>query len=153
MAADKRGYVMNTLSYISLALFAVAVAYYIIRLNAAETANVVTTWHSRHVGIIPVFPLTPFDQTVSVRAENLRNTFLECGNKNVEVVEYVFGLPVSKYGTASVTFDAFLRMSAVDYLQRCDAFIADKAKRDKSATAEFVAGQTFIVSNQNFLKP
>lgn len=131
-----------------------AAAYWVISNSRAEQANVVTAWHSRFVGVIPVFPLTPFDATVSLRAENLRNAFSECGNKNVEVVEYVFGLPINKDGTASVTFDAFLRMSATDYQQRCDAFILDKAKRDKQATAEHVAGQTFtLVSNQNFLKP
>jgi len=133
--------------------FVVAVSFWFSMQYKASQANIVTAWHSRFVGVVPVLPLSPFDMTVSVRAENLRNAFAECGNNNVEVIEYVFGLPISKDGTAALTFDAFLRMATVDYLQRVDAFIADKSRKDQKAAAQHIGGQSFtIVPNDIYLK-
>jgi len=142
-----------SVNHIFIVVAIIGILYWIIRYNAAGQANVITAWHSRFVGVVPVLPLSPFDVTVSVRAENLRNAFADCGNTNVEVVEYVFGLPIGKDGTAALTFDAFLRMATVDYLQRVDAFIADKAKRDQKAAAQHIGGQTFtIIPNDQYLK-
>jgi len=122
----------------------------------ADEANIRTAWYSRFVGVLPILPESPFDNTVAARTEIARQLFAEHGNTNVEVVPYFFGLPIGKDGTATLTFDAFLRMAAVDYLQRVDTFISDKAKKDQRAAATHIAGQTeFVitaVSNKDFLK-
>jgi len=125
-------------------------AYLIIK--AAE-ANIRTAWYSRFVGILPILPESPFDNTVAARTEIARQLFEQHGNTNVEVVPYFFGLPIGKDGTAALTFDAFLRMATVDYLQRVDAFIADKARKDQKAAAQHIGGQSFtIVPNDTYLK-
>jgi len=119
----------------------------------ADEANIKTAWYSRAVGVFPVFPESPFDNTVAARTEIARQLFDAHGNNNVEVVPYFFGLPIGKDGTAALTFDAFLRMATVDYLQRVDAFIADKAKKDQKAAAQHIGGQAFtIIPNDQYLK-
>jgi hypothetical protein len=142
-------------TFLIIAFFA-AVAFWVFFNYKADEANIKTAWYSRHVGVVPVLPESPFDNTVAARTEIARQLFEQHGNTNVEVVPYFFGLPIGKDGTAALTFDAFLRIAAVDYLQRCDAFIADKAKKDQKAAAQHIGGQTeFVitaVSNKDFLK-
>lgn len=119
----------------------------------ADDANIKTAWYSRFVGILPIMPESPFDNTVAARTEIARQLFEQHGNTNVEVVPYYFGLPIGRDGTAALTFDAFLRMATVDYLSRVDAFIADKAKKDQKAAAQHIGGQTFtIIPNDQYLK-
>jgi len=123
----------------------------------ADEANIRTAWYSRFVGVLPILPESPFDNTVAARTEIARQLFEQHGNTNAEVIPYYFGLPISKDGTAALTFDAFLRMATVDYLARCDAFIADKARKDQKAAAQHIGGQTAFtitpVTNKEFLKP
>lgn len=136
-----------------LAFLAAVILWAYLNLKADE-ANIRTAWYSRFVGVLPILPESPFDTTVQARADVARQLFEQHGNVNVEVVPYFYGLPIGKDGTASLTFDAFLRMAAVDYLARCDAFIADKAKKDSRAAAQHIGGQTFtIISNDQYLKP
>jgi len=142
---------MTTILIIAL-LAAVGIWFYIGM--KADEANIKTAWYSRFVGVLPILPESPFDNTVAARTEIARQLFEAHGNTNVEVVPYYFGLPIGRDGTAALTFDAFLRMATVDYLQRVDAFIADKAKKDQKAAAQHISGQTFtIIPNDQYLKP
>jgi len=140
-------------TFFIIAFLAAVILWAYINLKADE-ANIRTAWYSRFVGVLPILPESPFDNTVAARTEVARQLFESHGNTNVEVVPYYFGLPIGKDGTAALTFDAFLRMATVDYLQRVDAFIADKTRKDQKAAAQHIAGQTvtFEISNKEFLK-
>jgi len=134
-------------------IFVVAASLWFYLNYKADEANIRTAWYSRFVGVLPILPESPFDNTVAARTEIARQLFEQHGNTNVEVVPYFFGLPIGKDGTAALTFDAFLRMATVDYLQRCDAFIADKTRKDQKAAAQHIGGQTFTITpNDTYLK-
>jgi hypothetical protein len=137
-----------------LAFIAATILWAYLNLKA-DKANIRTAWYSRFVGVLPILPESPFDQTVQARADVARQLFAEHGNVNAEVVPYFYGLPIGKDGTAALTFDAFLRMAAVDYLARCDAFIAEKNRKDSRAAAQHIGGQTVVleISNKEYLKP
>jgi len=139
-------------TFLIIAFLAAVILWAYFNLKGDE-ANIRTAWYSRFVGVLPILPESPFDQTVQARADVARQLFAEHQNHNVEVIPYFYGLPIGKDGTAALTFDAFLRMATVDYLQRCDAFIADKAKKDQKAAAQHIGGQSFtIVPNDTYLK-
>jgi len=142
-----------TILSILLCILAAAIWFY----NARETQrqNAQTLVYARFTGVWPVLPLTPFDDSVQARADALREAFTAHGNMNAQVIEYVYGMPINGSPTASIQYAQFLTEAAKDYLQRCDAFIADKAKKDSRAAAQHIGGQTVVleISNKEYLKP
>jgi len=122
-----------------------------------ERQNAQTLVYARFVGVWPVLPLTPFDDSVQARADALREAFAAHGNMNAQVIEYVYGMPINGSPTASIQYAQFLTEAAKDYLVRVDAFIAEKHKRDQKAAAQHIAGQTAFtitpVNDKEFLKP
>jgi len=123
--------------------------------NARETErkNAQTLVYARFVGVWPVLPLTPFDDSVQARADALREAFAAHGNINAQVIEYIYGMPINGSPTASIQYAQFLTEAAKDYLARVDAFIADKARKDQKAAAQHIGGQSFtIVPNDTYLK-
>lgn len=140
-----------------LLIIACAVGILLWLYNARETdrQNAQTLVYARFVGVWPVLPLTPFDDSVQARADALREAFAAHGNTNAQVVEYIYGMPINGSPTASIQYAQFLTEAAKDYLARCDAFIAEKSRKDSRAAATNIGGQTVVleISNKEYLKP
>jgi len=131
----------------------IGVGIWLYNAREAERQNAQTLVYARFVGVWPVLPLTPFDDSVQSRADALRESFAAHGNINAQVIEYVYGMPINGSPTASIQYAQFLTEAAKDYLARVDAFIADKARKDQKAAAQHIGGQTFtIVPNDTYLK-
>jgi len=133
-------------AYIIAALIACAVLYYM-SVRRADQHNAATIVYSTFVGVWPVYPLTPFDDSVQARCEAIRETFLVHDNTMVEVVPYMYSLPIGKDATAGVSYAQFLQMCHVDYMRRVQEFNAKKLQKDQDAAAVFLAGQR---SNNQF---
>jgi len=142
-----------TILFVLACILAAAIWLY----NARETErqNAQTLVYARFVGVWPVLPLTPFDDSVQARADALREAFAAHGNMNAQVIEYVYGMPINGSPTASIQYAQFLTEAAKDYLQRVDAFIAEKNRKDSRAVATHIGGQTVVleISNKEYLKP
>lgn len=115
----------------------------------ADAQNARTLVYSRFVGVWPVIPETPFDDSVEARADALREAFAVHGNTHAEVVAYPYGLPVGKDATVGTDWQQFLSMAAVDYIQRVQEYTAKRTAKDAKAAAEFLAGQRL---NDNYTK-
>ena len=124
----------------------VIIAFLLIN-KQADAQNARTLVYSRFVGVWPVLPESPFDDSVEARADALREAFNNHGNPHAEVVAYTYGIPVGKSPTAGTDWAQFLQMCAVDYLQRVQEHTAKRVSKDQKAAAEFIAGQR---ANQNF---
>jgi len=142
-----------TILFVLACILAATVWFY----NARETQrqNAQTLVYARFVGVWPVLPLTPFDDSVQARADALREAFAAHGNINAQVVEYVYGMPIDGRPTASIQYAQFMTEAAKDYLARCDAFVAEKSRKDSRAAATHIGGQTVVleISNKEYLKP
>lgn len=132
--------------YIIAALIVCAVLYYL-SIQKADVQNAATIVYSTFVGIWPVYPLTPFDDSVQARTEAIRETFSAHGNTMAEVVPYMYSLPIGKDATAGVSYAQFLQMCHVDYMRRVQEFNAKKLAKDNEAAAVYLAGQKL---NQQF---
>ena len=130
-----------------IAAVIVCAALYLLSLRSAVEHNAETIVYSTYTGIWPVYPLTPFDDSVQARCEALRQTFAAHGNNHVEVVPYLYSLPIGKEATAGVSYAQFLQMCHVDYLRRVQEFNSKKLDKDIAAAATYLAGQK---SNQQF---
>jgi hypothetical protein len=145
----------DNLTIIFVIACGVGVLLWLYNAREKDCQNAQTLVYARFVGVWPVLPLTPFDDSVQARADALREAFAAHGNTNAQVVEYVYGMPIDGRPTASIQYAQFLTEAVKDYLQRVDAFIADKAKKDSKAAAQHIGGQTVVleISNKEYLKP
>jgi len=133
--------------YYLLAAFVVCAILYFLSVRRADVHNAATIVYSTFVGVWPVYPLTPFDDSVQARTEAIQETFAAHGNTMVEVIPYMYSLPIGKDPTAGVSYAQFLQMCHVDYMRRVQEFNAKKLAKDNEAAAVYLAGQR---SNQNF---
>jgi len=137
---------MEPILYFLLAA-AVCITLYVLAVRRADVHNAATIVYSTFVGVWPVYPLTPFDGSVQARTDAIRETFAAHGNTMVEVVAYMYSLPIGRDPTAGVSYAQFLQMCHVDYMRRVQEFNAKKLAKDNDAAAVYLAGQR---SNQNF---
>jgi hypothetical protein len=142
-----------TILFAIACVLAAAIWFY----NARETQrqNAQTLVYARFVGVWPVLPLTPFDDSVQARADALREAFAAHGNTNAVVAEYIYSMPINGSPMAAVQWSQFLMEASKDYLVRVDQFIAKKTKEDQRASATHIGGQTAFtitpVTNKEFL--
>lgn len=132
-----------------LILFAVIIIAFLLMGKQVNRKNAATLVYTRFVGIWPVIPESPFDDSVEARADALREAFAAHENIHAEVVPYVYSMPIGKEPTAGTDWNQFLQMCFVDYLQRVQEHTAKRAAKDSKAAAEFIAGQRLT---DNFTK-
>ena len=139
---------MEPILYMLLAA-AVCITLYVFAVRRADVHNASTIVYSTFVGIWPVYPLTPFDDSVQARTEAIRHSFAAHGNTMVEVVPYMYSLQIGNEATAGVSYAQFLQIAHVDYMRRVQDFNAKKLQKDIDAAAVYLAGQKL---NQQFTK-
>lgn len=87
---------------------------------------------------------TPFDFTVSQRAETYRAQMKACGNQfNPPIIEYIYRAPLADKLDLSQDFLAWQFQVEADFRERAAAWMADKYKRVAPAANNAFAGQQY----------
>ncbi len=117
------------------------------RLNTKNKANFRARVLSTFTGVWPVFPYSPYDETVDARAAEIANGFVEHGNQFPKYVQKYYYNDVIKdangneKSTASLDWQNCLVLYMHDYLRRVEQFHAEQHAKSPTAAAEFLAGQ------------
>ena len=128
-------------------LCSAALAIYIYRrITKKAQANFRAQVLASFTGVWPVFPVSPWDDTVDDRAKEIAKGFVDEGNAFPKYVQpYYYNDLVSvdgkKISTASQDWQNCLVLFCQDYLRRVEAFHARHAEKDPVAAAQHFSYQ------------
>ncbi len=113
------------------------------RITAKSAANFQAAFYSTFTGVYPVFPESPWDDTVDARAAELEAGFTEHGNHFPRQIQpyYYNSILGGSQSTASLDFQNCMVLFTRDYLNRVEQFHAKQYAADPKATNEHLAGQ------------
>ena len=118
------------------------------RLQKKNEANFQAQVLARFTGVWPVFPTSPWDDTVKERADEISAGFVEHGNTFPKYVQPYYYNDVirdesgKERSTASLSWQNCLVLYMHDYLRRVDEFHAKQYAKDPEATREYLGGQS-----------